>query len=238
MQQILGLSVTANKTFANFNAGRNAALLAMLTDLTEQAPNMHLVGSALGVGVSHLLQATCHHYAMQGLVAYYLPMQQLVETPFMLDGLEQADCLAIDDWVVTETSLEFQRQIFGLYERAMAQSNHVKRCRILWGSQGQLEANPDLMPDLVSRVKLAYHAEVFAASDDSLGQIVLQRAQERGLMLTVKVRDYILQRARRDLVTLLDWIDRLDEAQIRNQQPISFKLVREIIHDAPTKPET
>ena len=75
------------------------------------------------------------------------------------------------------------------------------------------------MPDLRSRVQLAYMQHLKPVDEAYLSDIVLERAQEKGIKLPLMSVTYIMQRARRDL-TLLAWLDKLEE-QIRHQSAIT-----------------
>lgn len=231
MQQILNLQLVRNKTFANFDEQSNLGLIARLSDMAIGAPDIFIAGSSAGSGVSHILQATCNYYSAQGRTASYLPLQQLHEEGLEFAGLESANCLAIDDVdYLGEAGHDLQTKIFGLYEAAVAMV--PRTCRFIWGANVNAARFENIIPDLRSRMKLAYQWQLVGAGDESLGKIFLERAGERGLKISNQLRDYILQRARRDLVTLLAWLDRLDSEQIRQQSPITYKLVKALIEDS------
>ena len=59
------------------------------------------------------------------------------------------------------------------------------------------------------------------------------RARDRGFELPAEVSDYVLRHWRRDLASLLAFIDLLDRRSLETRRAITLKLAREVIEHVP-----
>ena len=87
MQQILSLKLETCNKFSNFQSLGNESLVEMLKTQAKDVPHVLVCQQSSGAGLSHLLQATCHHYAVNGKVALYLSVPTLLAEAMSFEGI-------------------------------------------------------------------------------------------------------------------------------------------------------
>jgi DnaA family protein len=90
-----------------------------------------------------------------------------------------------------------------------------------------------MRPDLVTRLGWGLVYQVHALSDEEKAQALAQHGAGRGFRLSAEVCAYLLQRARRDMPSLLAMLDALDRYSLETKRQITVPLVRELLHAAP-----
>lgn len=223
-QLALPVRLADEATLANFAS--RAALEPLLHALKGGAagdfePLSFLHGPADG-GKSHLLQALCHR--RDGAV--YLPLCAVHELPPapLLAGLERAPLLAFDDLDCAAGRPDWEEALFGLINRARP------ACCALWFAARQPPATlPVQRADLRSRLGGGLTWAVPAPSDEEKIALLILRAGQRGLKLPESVAVYLCRRGSRALGDLLACLDRLDEASLRRQRPITLSLAQEVL---------
>ena len=86
---------------------------------------IYLFGSK-GSGKSHLLQGICHRVSSEGHSAIYLTALSILE-PTVLEGLEQADLVCLDDVDEVLALADWQRAIFHLINAVKDAGNTLIR---------------------------------------------------------------------------------------------------------------
>lgn len=223
-QLALPVRLADEATLANFAS--RAALEPLLYALKCGAardfePLSFLHGPADG-GKSHLLQALCHR--RDGAV--YLPLCAVHELPPapLLAGLERAPLLAFDDLERVAGRPDWEEALFELINRARP------ACCSLWFAARQPPATlPVQLADLRSRLGGGLTWAVPAPSDEEKVALLMLRARRLGLNLPESVAVYLCRRASRALKDLLACLDRLDEASLRQQRPITLPLAQKVL---------
>src|SRR3990167_4039547 len=98
-QLTLGLSLKDDARFSNFYDAKNKEIVDALKKMASggQEKVIYLCG-ARGQGLSHLLQASCHHAEKYQLTSVYLPLANLLTlSPEILIGLESLNLICLDD---------------------------------------------------------------------------------------------------------------------------------------------
>lgn len=222
-QLALELSLDDQATFANFMARSGLVeLLAGLEDDGVRNEPLHFFHGGTGVGKSHLLQALCHEH--EGSV--YLPLGLVEQLPpgDLLQDLEQAGLLAIDDLDRIAGRRDWEEALFHLFNRSRAVG-----CHLLVAAS---RPAPDLslaLEDLSSRLASGLTWAMPACDDEELRDVLEFRAQRRGLVLAEPVLRYLCERSQRGLPQLLASLDRLDQASLERQRGITVPLVREVM---------
>lgn len=215
-QLALGVKLRAEAVFASFAAGGNAEVVAALR---RDDPAPVWVWGGPGTGKTHLLQATC---AEVGATTAYFPLgRDLALPPEALQGFEARRVLCLDDADAVAGDLAWEQALFGLFNAAgelgtrLVFAAHAAPRNIAW----RLE-------DWKSR---ASACEVYQLRElDEEGRIdALQlRAAQRGLQLPRETADYLLKRVARDLPSLLDLLDALDDASLAAQRRLTIPFIR------------
>jgi len=185
-------------------------------------PVIYLYGSA-GSGKSHLLQASCHVAATETL---YLPLAELRQYPAqdVLQGVERLDRVCIDDIHAVLGDANWELALFNLYNSARQQG-----CRLVVSGAAAPRALQINLADLRSRLSWGIVYQLAQGDDADKAAILQFRAARRGLTLSPGVASYIVSRAPRGMVQLLEVLDLLDKASLARQRALSIPFVKEAL---------
>jgi len=103
---------------------------------------------------------------------------------------------------------------------------------LLLASGNAPPAQLPLRQDLVTRLGWGLVYQVHGLSDDEKAQALKCRAAERGFALADDVCAYLLNRAPRDMSSLLALLEDLDRYSLEAKRPVSVALARELLHAA------
>ncbi|MDD2700335.1 MAG: DnaA regulatory inactivator Hda [Sideroxydans sp.] len=210
-QMLLGIAPEWTPTLENFVAGRNVELLAALRQAAAGASEVRAVylWGGKGSGKSHLLQAMVAqaaagdaHYATRAVP-------------------EAAGVVAVDD--VEALGDTAQIALFELYNRMREQGG------LLLVSGTQAPAHLALRDDLRTRLGWGLVYQVHALSDEEKAEALRQHAGARGFDLPPEVTQYLLRHGRRDLPSLLQVLDALDEHCLRLKRVATVPLLKEVM---------
>lgn len=223
----LDLRLRDASRFVGFYPGGNhlardaVEALAVGVGMTETQILLH--GPA-GVGKTHLLQAACHQGHERGEPVAYLPLAEVASaSPLaVLDGLECSRLVALDDLDAVVGQGDWDEALFGLLNRLRDGG-----CRVLMASAHAPDGLGSRLPDLTSRLSWGPVFRLQTPEDGDLKRILAQRAVLRGLELPEAVAEYLLRHYRRDLVALLELLDRLDLAALAEQRRLTIPFVRD-----------
>lgn len=214
MDQLL-LDITPDwwPTFDNFVVGQNRELVSVLHHALSGADAercIYLCGSS-GSGKSHLLQACVS--AAQNAQRDAIYAQGSVP--------RLADVVAVDD--VEQLDEAAQIELFNLYNRVRDSGGIL----LVSGSQSPLHLA--LRPDLRTRLGWGLVYQVHGLSDEEKAQALVSHTQARGFTLSHEVTQYLLRHGRRDLPSLLEVLDALDEHSLRLHRAPSVPLLKEVL---------
>ncbi|HEY7886204.1 MAG TPA: DnaA/Hda family protein, partial [Cellvibrionaceae bacterium] len=120
-QLSLGVSLKDDSTFENFHAAIGSANAQMVAALRAQLMLggerfIYLWGGS-GVGLTHLLQASCHLAETDQLRVQYLPLKELVgyAPEALLEGLDRLDLVCLDGLDAVAGKPDWELALFNLY---------------------------------------------------------------------------------------------------------------------------
>jgi DnaA family protein len=226
MKQLpLSMRLRERAVFDSFVAGDNAVPLEQLRSAVSAMHGVFWVTGPSGAGKSHLLQASCALAGAAGGTAAYLPLASLLPLgPDALEGWQAARLVALDDLGLVAGEPDWDRSLFRLY-------------RELEEREGMLLV-ADVSPPRLLRFALADLASRFAAATllplralDDAGQREALRlqAQARGLELPEETALYLQRHFRRDMATLNDLLETLDEAALQAQRRLTLPFIRQVL---------
>jgi DnaA family protein len=226
-QLALRFPLSSRTRFDSFVVGANAELVRRLEQLSETPGfgGCFLYG-ALGVGRTHLLQAVCHHHgtlAGSG-AAIYLPLAEPDVGPGSLEGLESLSLVALDDADCWLGRADAERALLALYQGLQSAGG-----RLLVSAGASATRLAFHFADLASRFRGLPGYQVQPLADADKAQVLRRLAEERGLALTAPVLEFWLARSSRDLASLVDQLERLDEAAMAAQRRITVPLLKEVL---------
>ncbi|HED15645.1 MAG TPA: DnaA regulatory inactivator Hda [Gammaproteobacteria bacterium] len=221
----LGLIIPERVNLESFCVGGNAAVLDAVTRLSNgQLSQLYLWGNS-GTGKTHLLQAVCQQIAEQGKTVAYLPLQELLGYSVdVFSGLELMKLICIDDMDSVASHPDWQEALFNLYNRVSEHGNHI-----LFAARNLPAETGIGLPDLVSRLGWGETYAIQELSDaDKLG-VLQTRASGQGLELPDETASYLIRRYPRDMVSLMELIEKLDRASLAASRRLTVPFVKQAL---------
>ena len=229
MQQIpLGVRLTDRAVFASFLPAHNAEALQHVQRLSSgAAAGLTWLCGPGGSGKTHLLQAACAA-ASESMPAGYVPLAQVAPLGVgVLEGLPQMQCLCLDDIDEVAGRIEWERGLFGVL-------------REIEDSGGRLvlaaAAPPALLDwalaDLGSRCAAGAVFQLRPLDEQQRHAALQLRARLRGLELPDETWHWLRKRFPRDMRTLYQLLDTLDEAALAAQRRLTVPFIRDVLRAA------
>jgi DnaA-homolog protein len=234
MQQLpLAMRLRERAVFESFVPGPNLEAVESLRAFAAgTATGVAWLSGAAGTGKSHLLQAACALAAHRGLTAAYLPLRQLLPLgPEALTGWQQARLVAIDEIEAVAGHLLWEQGLFTLYRESQ------ERGAALVAAANEPPARlPFALPDLGSRFAAATLLPLRPLGEAEQREALRLRAHARGLDLPEETAVYLQRRFPRDLPTLYQLLDTIDDAALQAQRRLTVPFIRSVL--SPEAPET
>ena len=226
-QYPLKLSHSRQPGFDNYLSNGNEEALDSLLKLlgtADGAAPLYLWGSP-GCGKSHLLLAACQQMSQQSRSAIYLSLSDMEQlSPLMLGELQQYELVCIDDVENVCADKAWEEALFHLYN-AILQQHH----RLLIAASSSPGELPTQLPDLASRLMwgVSYHLQQL--DDAGKQQLLIQMADEKGMLLSEDASRYLINRFSRNINRLSELIDKLDHDSLSRQQKLTIPFLRQSI---------
>lgn len=230
LQLSLGVSLRDDATFENFFCANshNEQIVAYMSTLAAGGDvGQFVFWGAPGVGLTHLLQAMCHHsVATTSRTVQYLPIVDLLtfSADDVCDGLEGTDLVCLDGIDHICGNKTWEQAIFHLYNN-LRDAGHS----LVFSSHTSPAALPILLPDLKSRLLAAMHFHLESLDDSGKQRALVQRAAARGMELPDDVATFIMRRASRDMNQLFVTLNRLDETSLQQQRKLTIPFVKDVL---------
>jgi DnaA family protein len=216
-QLALGVRLRADAVFESFAPGQNSEVLTALRS-ANTAP-LWLWG-AQGSGKTHLLQAVC---AAAGDSAAYFPLDRsLALPPDALAGFERTQVLCIDDVDAVAGDQAWEHALFRLFNDATD-----LRTRLIFAAAAAPRQAAWVLDDWRSRAASCVVYQLRELDDEGRIEALRLRAAQRGLQLPYETSEYLLKRMPRDLPSLLQILDALDEASLVEQRRLTIPFIRD-----------
>jgi DnaA family protein len=231
----LAMRLRERAVFDSFVPGANAAAVQQLRALAGgAATGVYWLSGPHGAGKTHLLQATCAMATSAGADTAYLPLSQLLALgPETLEGWHGARVAAVDDLAAIAGRRDWEQAMFRLYRELEEHGATLLAAA----------AAPPLLlkfslPDLASRFAAATLLTLRVLDESEQRQALQLRARTRGLELPEESALYLQRRFRRDLATLYELLDAIDEAALQAQRRLTVPFIRQVLGQrSPPVPE-
>lgn len=226
LQLPLGLGLRDDATFENYCVGDNQHVLSSLRDLLQGTGERYVyMWGERGVGRSHLLQACCHALDSVNRSTVYLPLAEHEQLdPNIFESLETMDLVCLDSINAIVGQRAWEEAVFHLYNRMQAHGS-----RLIVASDVVPTQLPCLMPDLRSRLSQGLVLQLQNLNDAQKLAALQMRAKRRGLDLSDEVGRYLLHRYPRNMASLFEVLEKLDEASLAMQRKLTIPFVRQVL---------
>lgn len=226
VQLTLPLSGVPDPDFASFYPKGNEQLLHRLQGVASGTEHgLFYLWGASSAGKSHLLQALCLQAQQQGVGCLYLAGRELLKLHAdVLDEMRDWDLLCIDDVDRLLGTAGWEESLFHLYNRQRDASTSLVVSAGLPPRQ-----LPPMLADLQSRFMAMELYQVQSLTDDDKCQVLQQAAHQRGFALADEVAAFILQRSGRDMLSLQQVLQRLDQQSLSQQRLITLPFVKQVM---------
>jgi DnaA-homolog protein len=221
-QLTLGVQLKERATFESFLTARNQELVAHLKHVSVNTPggSTWLAGPH-AAGKSHLLQAVCAAAAHGKRVAY-LPLEALLPFgPGTLDGAEALDVACYDDVQAIAGLDAWEQCLFSVWQRAQERNG-----TLLFAARENPAHVDFTLADLKSRLASSAVFAVRELNDDEQLEALSLRAQLRGFEMPAETARYLQRRFPRDMRTLCEILDTLDDAAFVAQRRLTVPFIR------------
>lgn len=228
-QLTLGVQLKERATFASFHTARNVELVAHLRHVSAATPpGSTWIAGPHTAGKSHLLQAVCAATPSAKRAAY-LPLESLLPFgPAAIEGADQLDVACYDDVQTIAGLDDWERRLFSHWQRAL------ERGGTLVFAARENPAQVDFaLADLKSRLASSAVFAVRELNDDEQLEALDLRARLRGFELPVETARYLQRRYPRDMRSLCEVLDTLDDAAFIAQRRITVPFIKEILDKKP-----
>jgi DnaA-homolog protein len=229
MRQIpLGVRLADRAVFGSFLPAHNTEALEHLQRLAGGAAGaLTWLCGPPGSGKTHLLQAACAA-ASEHMRAGYVPLADVAALGVgVLDGLPQMQCLSLDDVDRVAGQLDWERGIFALL-REIEESG----ARLILAAQVPPALLDWALADLGSRCAAAAVFQLRLLGEEEQHAALQLRARLRGLELPDETWHWLRKRFPRDMRTLYQLLDALDEAALAAQRRLTVPFIREVLRAA------
>lgn len=226
-QLALAMRLRAGAVFESFASGQNSEVI---TALRKPDTTPLWLWGAKGSGKTHLLQAVC---SAAGEGAAYFPLTSPASVPpEALAGFERTRVLCVDDVDAVAGDQAWERALFRLFNEAAELGTRLIFAAGVPPRQAEWQ-----LEDWRSRAAACVVYQLRELDDQGRIEALRLRAAQRGLELPDETSEYLLKRLPRDLPSLFEIFDELDEASMVAQRRLTVPFIRAALEKhARTKP--
>lgn len=220
-------SVSDRATFSNFLVTPgNAELIDILQGMPFSNDSMVFLWGHEGAGKSHLLQALCHACEESGTSqALYLATGKIrLFGPEVFSSLHHMDLICLDDLHVVLGDPAWEESLFAFFNRSREAG-----VRLLVSADAAPRFLPFSLPDLASRMSWGMVYQLHELDDEEKVAALKQRAESMNMPIPDDVLQYIYNRHSRNLQSLLEVLERLDQLSLAEKKRLTIPFVKQVM---------
>lgn len=206
----------------------NAEVVRVLQSIFESTEaQQNIVWGEKLSGKTHLLQACCAKSAEVHQTVSYIPLKVFKTYGVQVfEGLSQSKLLVVDDIDEVLGDKDWEVALFNLINITRENSQSL-----LLSSTENPRKLENILPDLASRLIWGGSYQLHALSDEDKPKALQARAEQRGFKLSDRVIEYVYRRYPRDIESLMEILNKLDEESFRQKAVISVPFVKQVLED-------
>ncbi len=229
-QLTLNVNLKEGLRFESFYVDANSAnaetlqILKSFVDSNQQQQN--IIWGESSSGKTHLLQACCARQAKTNHAVSYIPLKVLgLHGPSVLKGLSNAPLVVVDDVDSVIGDKDWETALFNLINQTRDNNQ-----RLLMSTENNPRNIECILSDLASRLIWGGSYQLQILSDEDKPKALKARASQRGFDLNDRVVEYLFRHYPRDIETLMDILDKLDEESLRLKTKITVPFVKQVLN--------
>jgi DnaA-homolog protein len=217
-QLVLDLGAEPGPSLESFEVGQNAELAHVMQQFAQRSSRerfAYLWGES-AAGKTHLLHALAATPEARYIGADAKPSH--------FDYTPEVSLYLLDD--CDQLTPDAQVDAFALFNQVRERGGYMV-------STGSVP--PAVLPvreDLRTRMGWGLIYQVHGLSDDEKIAALTHAAEARGLTLSASVLPYLLAHFRRDMRSLSEMLDALDQYSLETQRPVTLPLLRDLLLQA------
>lgn len=223
----LNVAVRTHLRLENYSPGVNQQIVSWLKKFADegQQDKLVLVWGQRGVGKTHLLSALCNYHTDLGFASFYLSLDHYAELqPSVLENVENTGFVVIDNIHAMAGNAAWETAVFDLYNRVLDGGG-----QLLMSSNCAPQQLSFCLPDLSSRMMQCLALKLEDLTDVQKHEILTIRGEEKGLNVNADVYYFLLRHYRRDLSSLMQALETLDEASLIKKRRITIPFIKEVL---------
>ena len=226
-QMALDLGLAPGPNLQRFFPGSNQAALEHLRLQvgagwgTPRSPVPTYLWGEVGVGKTYLLRAVAETLREQGATVGWLDASTRFPSAFN----ERWSAVILDE-VHFYNSVQ-QAAAFNWFVNATSPATGARRWVLAAGDAPPSDLK--LRDDLRTRLGWGEIYQLHLLSEAQRRGVLKDEAKRRGLVLTDDVMDYMLKRFSRDLGSLMQLLDHLDNFALRNKRGLTIPLLKDML---------
>jgi len=204
----------------------NAETVSILRSFVKSTePQQNCLWGEAQSGKTHLLQAFCAEEAEAHRTVSYIPLKEIANSGIdILSGLSHSQLIALDDIDSVIGEKNWEVALFNLIN--ITRENGQRLLLSTTQNPRMLEC---ILPDLASRLIWGGSYQLHALRDEDKPKVLQVRANQRGFELNDRVIDYLYRRYPRDIESLMEILDKLDEESLRQKTIITVPFVKQVL---------
>ncbi len=164
--------------------------------------------------------------------AGYFPLRELGALGVgVLEGLPQLDCLCLDDLDTVLGNAEWERMLFGILREI-----EERGARLITAAASPPALVKWSLADLGSRLSASSVFQLRALDEPEQREALKLRAHTRGFELPDETARWLQRRFPRDMRTLYELLDALDEAALVAQRRLTVPFIRSVLQESEQAP--
>lgn len=236
MQLALPISLVENKTFESLIVGQNRQLIEHVQALIRHdfsiqtySPSQRLcvISGGPSSGKTHLLLSATDYADKNDLSTQYIDAKVLLEFPqSVLHQFADKDVVCIDNINAIQHIKSWQIAIFDLINQFL----ETRKRLLLFACNKAVNGLEFELTDLLTRLQWGINFTLHELSDDAKGCAIKQRAKQIGLSLQDDCVRFLVTRGNRDLKTLMQNVETLDKASLRQQRKVTLPFLKQVLN--------